>query len=562
MTPRLWPRSIVIPTSPLSRTEFWIAVTMLAFVGIIIAWVNSFDLPLDDQEAYVVEGAREMSLRGDWVVPYFNGAPRLAKPPLNYWLTGCVSWLSNAGADILPWHGRLASMLAGIGCAVLVSLLGLRLYEWKIGILAGLMYVASNGFFAYSIDARPDMVYAFLCFAGFSALCFARGGGAGDKQAMFWSYGAWTAFGFATLANGPHLPFALLLSFVVFLLLAGASRRSILDLLRPVSGLLIFAAITLPWWVMVKRRVGGAGLEDAEIAGAINTLSIEHLLSLYYLYRPLELVFPWVVFLPVTVWYVKKYVRRDERCLLLVCAWFVPVVLLSLGPQARWFYMLPVLPVGVLLMAASVIEYAGLETRSSSTMFRALFLALELIILSAAVWLLSHTDNWISQSLSLVAMGLTVVHLCLTGLRIKAASMRLKRLVFLGGCVGVVYLAVAFSKVAWSNDRYERAKLGAFIGANINSSVELVAWNINPGVLIYYGKRTIPSVRGVDEIDVRLARSGDGGLAIVTDGTKLKFLQDSYGFELLAKAPAPRQKDQLIVVFARRKPGRDRLPGT
>ena len=39
------------------------------------------------QELRVLETAREMGKRGDLILPYFLGEPRLEKPPLAYWLT-------------------------------------------------------------------------------------------------------------------------------------------------------------------------------------------------------------------------------------------------------------------------------------------------------------------------------------------------------------------------------------------------------------------------------------------------------------------------------------------
>ena len=40
----------------------------------------------DEDEAYFASTAREMSRRGDFVVPYFNGEISLHKPALMYWV--------------------------------------------------------------------------------------------------------------------------------------------------------------------------------------------------------------------------------------------------------------------------------------------------------------------------------------------------------------------------------------------------------------------------------------------------------------------------------------------
>ena len=62
-------------------------------------------LPPDEHEVLVLRSTQEMLQRGDWVVPYFNGEPRLNKPPLNYWATGIVAGLSGSLESVQPWHG-------------------------------------------------------------------------------------------------------------------------------------------------------------------------------------------------------------------------------------------------------------------------------------------------------------------------------------------------------------------------------------------------------------------------------------------------------------------------
>ena len=62
----------------------------------------------------MLQTAREMGVNNDWVLPYFNGEPRLNKPPLNYWLTLGISSMDPFSDDIEPWHGRVSSMIGGL----------------------------------------------------------------------------------------------------------------------------------------------------------------------------------------------------------------------------------------------------------------------------------------------------------------------------------------------------------------------------------------------------------------------------------------------------------------
>src|SRR3954465_14228362 len=55
-------------------------------------------------EGRTAETSREMLQRRDWIVPYCNGMPRLAKPPLMYWATG-LAWAITR--SVQPWSARL-----------------------------------------------------------------------------------------------------------------------------------------------------------------------------------------------------------------------------------------------------------------------------------------------------------------------------------------------------------------------------------------------------------------------------------------------------------------------
>ena len=65
----------------------------------------------DANEAFYVETPREMVESGDWLVPHFNGTPRLNKPPLSYWLVSI--FYSIFGISIL-WERVLMALLAGV----------------------------------------------------------------------------------------------------------------------------------------------------------------------------------------------------------------------------------------------------------------------------------------------------------------------------------------------------------------------------------------------------------------------------------------------------------------
>ena len=189
---------------------------VLALAGLLGA-VRLATLPPDEHEVLVLRTAQEMAQRGDWVVPYFNGEPRLNKPPMSYWMTALVAAADDVASRVQPWHGRLVSLLAGLGLVALAWLGGVRLFgDRATALWAAALTATTAGWFSYTHDARPDMLYALFCTAGFAAVVFAQGAGRG-RRGTGPCLLMWAAYGLATLTKGPQLPFMLLLAQVLWL---------------------------------------------------------------------------------------------------------------------------------------------------------------------------------------------------------------------------------------------------------------------------------------------------------------------------------------------------------
>jgi 4-amino-4-deoxy-L-arabinose transferase-like glycosyltransferase len=85
-----------------------------------IAWVgflwNLGNIGLvDETEPLFAEAARQMTLTGDWITPYFNGETRFDKPPLIYWLMA----VAYRTLGVNEWAVRLPSALCAIGLTCL-----------------------------------------------------------------------------------------------------------------------------------------------------------------------------------------------------------------------------------------------------------------------------------------------------------------------------------------------------------------------------------------------------------------------------------------------------------
>ncbi len=65
---------------PPSLRPLWPAVAVLVYALLMAAFGNGAERPLEAHEAFVARSATEMLRRDDWILPYFNGDPRLQKP--------------------------------------------------------------------------------------------------------------------------------------------------------------------------------------------------------------------------------------------------------------------------------------------------------------------------------------------------------------------------------------------------------------------------------------------------------------------------------------------------
>src|SRR5688572_18809367 len=112
----------------------------------------------DPHESLYAEIAREMVISGDWLTPHLNGTRYLDKPPLFYWLIA----LSYQAFGVSEFSARFPGALAGLGGALVTYGIGRHLFEGNTGGLAALVLTASVGYFVFSRQLLPDMVFAFF----------------------------------------------------------------------------------------------------------------------------------------------------------------------------------------------------------------------------------------------------------------------------------------------------------------------------------------------------------------------------------------------------------------
>jgi len=466
-------------------------VAMLFIVALAIGLRGMASLPPDEHEILVLRTTHEMHARGDWIVPYFNDEPRLKKPPLSYWLTGLAAYAGGAEGRILAWHGRLPSLLAGLAMAAMLLWAGRRFYSARAALYATGMFVASVGFFTYTHDGRPDFLYAALCAAGWLAgavgLVEARGAQPRPMVLM------WLAFALATLTKGPHIPFMLVVAMALYCLTRRPAGSLSPRALRPVLGLALVVMIALPWWLALHARIDPHAVRGSQLAGRLLVPRLNHLFNGYYLYRPLQLLLPWVPLAPLA-WLVAARERDGARPFTVYLAFCAGAVALGLsfGVQQRFFYMLPVMPALCLLAGHGLALLEAQRPRLAT----GLCIAQAVLIAAGAGWLFwsQHEAGWLAGVLTL---ALLVGALAGRALRSRCVAAM---------ALAVVLAAASFARYAdgpvlWSIARFQRHDLATATAQAVGAEQPLFSFALTPVLYIQVTGRAIPEFASVAALE-------------------------------------------------------------
>ena len=232
--------------APSGKSRSPIAVlALMLLVLTATAWMRPLMLP---DEGRYVGVAWEMVRSGDWLTPTLNGLPFFHKPPLFYWIT--ASSISLFGLH--EWAARLASIA---GAALGAFSLWWFLRRWwgeRLADLTAVALLAQPLFFIGGQFANLDMLVAGCITA---TIVLGAGAALSMEAGKPWRSalaGAWATAALGVLVKGLIgivIPGGVLL---VWLLLA--RRWRLIGRLLWWPGLLLFAAIAVPWFWSMQQR--------------------------------------------------------------------------------------------------------------------------------------------------------------------------------------------------------------------------------------------------------------------------------------------------------------------
>jgi len=318
-----WGPRILAFTSRLTenRKDLLAAAAVVTLAGVLFFYrlggAGLFDL----DEAVFSEATREMVETKNFITPLYNYEYRYDKPILFYWLM--ASSYSVFGVN--EFAARFWSALAGCGLVLITFLFARTVTNRRSAVFSAAILASSLEMLYLAHAAVTDMVLTFLISS--SLFCFflaTREPVPEPARKARWALWGWAAVAGAVLTKGPIgilLPVGILFLF----LWADGRLRQATRLLSAGPGILLFCALTLPWYIAESVMTRGEFLRFFFLKhNVMRFLSVNmgHSGPVYYYLLVLAVgLFPWSGFLPAAGWSAWRN-RKDA---------FPPFLLLWIG---------------------------------------------------------------------------------------------------------------------------------------------------------------------------------------------------------------------------------------
>ncbi len=417
------------------------ASVIVALVALILFLPGFTSLPVTDRdEARFAQASRQMVESGDLIDIRLQDVPRHKKPVGIYWLQAASVAALQGGPDAPIWMYRLPSLLSGVAAVVLTYAVALPLIGVTAAFWAALLMAAGlvMGGEARLAKADAALLAAILGCMAVLVRLYPRlpAGPAPVRRGMAALF--WAGLAASILIKGPIGPLVLG-STMATLSLAMRDIRWLAPL-RWKSGLVILAALVLPWFIAISITSGGAFWTESLVNDLIAKTAQgqeshgappgSYLLALWITFWPGSLIL--ACGLPML------WTLRAHPALFFALAWIVPTwVLFEATPTKLVHYVLPLYPALAILAALAWHRRPAALSLLSRRLAQAALLVPALLIAAILMYALRFTPAAIWPALAAV---LPVAALALLLWHTLARDLR--------GATVVVLVAMAFATYA------------------------------------------------------------------------------------------------------------------
>ncbi len=308
---------------------------------------------VDIMEARNYVTAYEMAHDGHWLVPTMNGELRLEKPPLPTWVAGAIECVApdNLAAQ------RCAAGVMGCLWVLFFYLLARRLVDDdNYAFLSTIVFLTCYQIVLMGRTATWD-VYCHAFMTGaiyFLTRAFYPSAGEGRRRVFLWYVLAGLCLGLSFMSKGPVSFYALLLPWLVATICCYRrpqlrGRRGALSLM-----LVVMLVVGAAWyvWVFTFHPEVSQAVVQKESGSWLN----RHVRPWHYYWRYFSETGVWAILTlaALVAPYWRRHLRRRREYMLTLVWTLAALVLLSLMPEKKLRYVLPMmvpcaLAVGLLL---------------------------------------------------------------------------------------------------------------------------------------------------------------------------------------------------------------------
>ncbi len=320
--------------------------------GFYAIWIGGHALFTPDEGRYS-EVAREMVASGDYVTPRLNGVAFLDKPALYYWLqASAIKFFGLKEAALRFWP----ALLGVLGCLI-TYLAGNFLFNRRTGILSALILATCPLYYGAAHYANLDLEVAVLVSNALMLFIMAAHMPLGKIRSAT-LFGSYFFAGLAFLTKGLIgivFPAAIIGAWILLL-----NRWTLLKNIHLMLGLIMFACITIPWYVLVQQ----ANPEflhfffvTQQVARFLTKGDYNNKAAFWF-YAPIVLagIFPWTIFVFQSLAYhIKKCWENRQKYAtnLFFLLWFLIVFTFFSIPKSKTVgYILPTFPTLALLIGS------------------------------------------------------------------------------------------------------------------------------------------------------------------------------------------------------------------
>jgi len=228
-----------------SKAFLWTLLILFLLVWFYMLGARTL-VPTD--EGRYAEMAREMVATQDWITTRLNGIKYFEKPPLQTWMNAITFELFGLG----EWQARLWTGLCGLLGIGLVAYTGRRVFNERTAYYAPLVLASSFFWAGMGHINTLDMGLAGMMTISLCGLLLAQRNDANRSEQRNWMLACWAGMALAVLSKGL---IGIVLPGAVLVLYTLLSRDwAIWKRLHLVKGLILFFAITTPWFVLVSLK--------------------------------------------------------------------------------------------------------------------------------------------------------------------------------------------------------------------------------------------------------------------------------------------------------------------